>query len=291
MATDEPNYVGTQSCVSCHEAEAAAWKDSHHDLAMDHATPDTVLGDFDGARVTAGGVTFAAFPLVYAVMFSSLYSALMLILFALILRGVSFELSRGEMLAITGPSGAGKSTLLHLLGGLDRPTSGTYVLDSQDVSKLSRDQLAGVRNKKIGFVFQSFLLIPTLSAVENVQVPMFESPRKGRERTEHARQLLAAVGLTHRERHLPAQLSVGERQRVAIARAVINEPDLLIADEPTGNLDEKTGGHVLDYLFDLTRERGNTLILVTHDRNTARRCDRIRRTCGPKTASTSAPEA
>ena len=189
------------------------------------------------------------------------------------LRGIDLTIHRNEYTAIMGPSGSGKSTLLSMIGALDRPTSGEVYFDGQPLSGMQN--LDHLRARQIGFVFQSFLLIPTLSALENVQVPMFESPRRGRERTEHARQLLAAVGLTQRERHLPAQLSVGERQRVAIARALANDPALLLADEPTGNLDSHNERLVLDLFEEIQARRNLTLITVTHSQAVAPRARHV----------------
>lgn len=187
------------------------------------------------------------------------------------LRGVSLQVARGESLAITGPSGCGKSTLLHLLGGLDRPTAGTVSYDGTPLTSLDIDSF---RARQVGFVFQSFYLLPTLTALENVQVPMFESDRPRTERPRVAAELLAAVGLSHRLNQRPTRLSVGERQRVAIARALANNPALLLADEPTGNLDSKTQDEVLALLDAIRRERGITLIMVTHSAEVAAHADR-----------------
>ncbi len=186
---------------------------------------------------------------------------------------VSLEINKGEYVAIMGPSGSGKSTLLNLLGTLDRPTSGEIYFDGQPMSKM-RD-LDAFRSQKIGFVFQSFYLLPTLTAVENVQIPMFERPLSGRARIQRADELLKRVGMSHRSSHLPMQLSVGERQRVAIARALANEPPMLLADEPTGNLDSKSGASVLDLFDQLHRQRGMTLIVITHSLEVAERAERI----------------
>ena len=188
------------------------------------------------------------------------------------LRGVSLEVAPGESVAITGPSGCGKSTLLHLLGGLDRPTSGTVEFEGRPL--LAAD-LDAYRAHRIGFVFQSFYLLPTLSAMENVQVPMFEAPWPRRERRPRAERLLDEVGLGHRRDHYPGKLSVGERQRVAIARALANEPGLLLADEPTGNLDSVSQDEILRLLHRLRAERGLTLLMVTHSPDVARSCDRV----------------
>ena len=187
------------------------------------------------------------------------------------LRGVSLAVAERESVAVTGPSGCGKSTLLHLLGGLDRPTAGAVSFRGEPLATLDLD---GFRARQVGFVFQSFHLLPTLTAVENVQVPMFESSRPRAARAEHARHLLDVVGLSHRRDHLPGRLSVGERQRVAIARALANDPVLLLADEPTGNLDSRAQAEVLALLDRLRRDRGLTLIVVTHSPEVAAAADR-----------------
>ena len=187
------------------------------------------------------------------------------------LRGVSLTVERGESVAITGPSGCGKTTLLQLLGGLDRPTSGEIYFEGTPLAKVHLDTF---RARRLGFVFQSFHLLPTLSAVENVQVPMFEGPWPWSERAQRAGDLLDEVGLSHRKHHRPGRLSVGERQRVAIARALANGPTLILADEPTGNLDSRAQADVLDLLARLRAERGLTLIVVTHSREVAAAADR-----------------
>lgn len=186
---------------------------------------------------------------------------------------VSLEIRRGEYVAIMGPSGSGKSTLLNLLGTLDRPTSGEIYFEEKPMSVL-RD-LDNFRSRKIGFVFQSFYLLPTLTAIENVQIPMFEGPLPAAQRVRRAAELLESVGMAHRSKHLPAQLSVGERQRVAIARALANEAPLLLADEPTGNLDSHSGADVLDLFDQLHTEHGMTLIVITHSLEVAERAERI----------------
>lgn len=188
------------------------------------------------------------------------------------LRGVSLTVNRGGSVAITGPSGCGKSTLLHILGGLDRPTSGEVFVEGVPLNQLDLDEY---RARRVGFVFQSFYLLPTLTAQENVQVPMFEAPWPRSERAGKAEKLLSEVGLSHRLRHLPNRLSVGERQRVAIARALANEPTLLLADEPTGNLDSVAQGEVLEILARLRRERSLTLVVVTHSPEVAEWADRV----------------
>lgn len=190
-----------------------------------------------------------------------------------ILDDVSFGVERGESAAIVGPSGAGKSTLLALLAGLDEPSSGKVWLGGVDLSGLDEDGRASLRNREVGFVFQSFHLLPSLTAVENVLLPLELSAATDPE--PRAREALVRVGLEHRLRHYPRQLSGGEKQRVAIARAFVAEPSLLFADEPTGNLDNKTGERILELLFDLNAAAGTTLVLVTHDLDAAHRCDRL----------------
>ena len=188
------------------------------------------------------------------------------------LRGVSLNVEQNEAIAIMGPSGCGKSTLLHLLGGLDRPTGGEIYFRGTPLSRIDRDQY---RAREIGFVFQSFHVLGTLSAVENVQVPMFETTLGRRQRVEHAEALIEQVGLAHRRNHRPMQLSVGERQRVAIARALANEPTLLLADEPTGNLDSRSQNEVLQLLDDLRQRQGLTLIIITHSPEVAAAAQRV----------------
>jgi putative ABC transport system ATP-binding protein len=188
---------------------------------------------------------------------------------------VGLSIRRGEFVAIMGASGSGKSTLLNLLGALDRPTSGEVFFEDQPLSDLP--DLDRFRARKIGFVFQSFFLLPTLTTLENVQVPMFEGPLRVRKRCAKAQELLKLVGMSHRLHHRPPQLSVGERQRIAIARALANDPVLLLADEPTGNLDSRTAADVLDLFAHLHRDKGMTLVLVTHGQEVADRAERILR--------------
>jgi putative ABC transport system ATP-binding protein len=190
-----------------------------------------------------------------------------------VLRDVSFTIPEGAFVAIVGPSGSGKTTLLGLLAGLDVPTSGSVLMDADDLGKLSEDRRAQLRGAKVGFVFQSFQLIPTLTALENVQVPLELRGDGGA--PARARELLARVGLGDRVHHFPNQLSGGEQQRVAIARAFSNSPRLLFADEPTGNLDSETGSRIVELLETLNRESGTTIVLVTHDLQLARRAQRI----------------
>jgi putative ABC transport system ATP-binding protein len=192
------------------------------------------------------------------------------------LRGVSLDVNAGEFVAITGPSGSGKSTLMHILGCLDRPTSGQYVLDGQDVSRMSKDQLAEVRNQKIGFVFQGFNLLSRTTALDNVELPLlYRGGIRTAERHRRAIDALNAVGLGERSDHHPNQLSGGQQQRVAIARALITQPSILLADEPTGNLDTRTSIEVMGIFQRLNQERGITVLLITHEHDIAEYGTRI----------------
>ncbi len=191
-----------------------------------------------------------------------------------ILRGISFAVERGQFVAIMGPSGSGKSTLLGLLAGLDAPSAGKVILDGQEIQDLAEDDMAVLRGRKIGFVFQSYQLVPTLTAEENVLLPL-DLAGDGFAGAERARGLLERVGLADRFDHYPVQLSGGEQQRVALARAFVGRPPLILADEPTGNLDSANGKHVLDMLVELNRSEATTLVLVTHNRELAVRADRL----------------
>ena len=190
------------------------------------------------------------------------------------LDGVSFEIGRGEWVAIVGQSGSGKSTLMNLVGCLDTPTSGSYVLNGKEVARMTDDELAAIRNKEIGFVFQTFNLLPRTSAIQQVELPLVYGGASKRERRERAVAALKAVGLGDRMNHTPNEMSGGQRQRVAVARALINNPSILLADEPTGNLDSQTGAEIMA-LFDELNSRGNTIVLVTHEEDIAAHARRI----------------
>jgi putative ABC transport system ATP-binding protein len=191
------------------------------------------------------------------------------------LDGASFTIDKGEMITIMGPSGSGKSTLMSIIGCLDVPTGGKYSLDGESVESLDETQLANVRGQKIGFVFQQFNLLARTSALENVMLPLTYAGYSGKEREDLARKALERVGLSERTHHAPNELSGGQQQRVAIARAIVNEPNILLADEPTGALDSKTGVEIMDLFQRLHKENGQTVILVTHDAHVARHTDRI----------------
>ncbi|TDR26149.1 ABC transporter ATP-binding protein [Flavobacterium cheniae] len=191
-----------------------------------------------------------------------------------VLKGIDLEINKGEYVALMGPSGSGKSTLMNILGCLDTPTSGTYILNGKHVSEMQDDELAGIRNKEIGFVFQTFNLMPRTTALDNVALPMVYAGHSKSERVERATEVLTQVGLNDRMDHKPNQLSGGQRQRVAVARALVNKPSIILADEPTGNLDSKTSVEIMN-LFNEIHAKGNTVILVTHEEDIAAYAHRI----------------
>jgi len=191
-----------------------------------------------------------------------------------VLRGVSLDIFKNEYVALMGPSGSGKSTLMNILGCLDTPTAGKYILNDQDVSKMEDNALADIRNKEIGFVFQQFNLLPRLSALENVALPLIYAGLSKKQRTEKAKHVLELVNLTDRSHHKPNELSGGQSQRVAIARALVNDPAIILADEPTGNLDTKTSYEIMD-IFEKINAAGNTVVLVTHEEDIAHRARRV----------------
>ena len=190
------------------------------------------------------------------------------------LRGLSINIERGEYVAIMGPSGSGKSTLMNLIGCLDTPTKGSYLLNGKEVAEMNDDDLARIRNEEIGFVFQTFNLLPRATALHNVELPLVYAGISAKDRVERARQALEKVELTHRATHRPNELSGGQRQRVAIARALVNNPSILLADEPTGNLDSKTGEEIMQ-VFERLHQGGNTIILVTHEADIAAHAHRV----------------
>ncbi|MDH7913016.1 ABC transporter ATP-binding protein [Winogradskyella sp. SYSU M77433] len=191
-----------------------------------------------------------------------------------VLKGIDLDIKRGEYVAIMGPSGSGKSTLMNLLGCLDTPTAGSYILNGKDVSQMTDDELADIRNTEIGFVFQTFNLLPRTTALDNVALPMVYAGKSKKEREERAAEVLTDVGLADRMDHKPNQLSGGQRQRVAVGRALVNKPSIILADEPTGNLDSKTGTEIMA-LFDQIHASGNTVIMVTHEEEIAEHAKRV----------------
>lgn len=192
-----------------------------------------------------------------------------------VLKGIDLSIRKGEFVAIVGASGSGKSTMLHMIGLLDRPTTGSVLIEGRNAKEMSDDRLAEIRGRKIGFVFQFFNLYPTLNTRENVELPLWIQGVGRKERTERARKILSEVGLSDKENNMPSQLSGGQRQRVSIARALVTDPEIILADEPTGNLDSRTGQEVIDMLVRVRRETGKTVIIITHDRHVASHADRI----------------
>ncbi len=195
-------------------------------------------------------------------------------LFVHALKGVDINIHQGEFVAIMGPSGSGKSTLMHILGCLDTPTSGDYYIDDIKVSNISKNDLASIRNKKVGFVFQTFNLLPHMNILKNVELPLMYAGVSSKERKIKAKEVLESVGLGNRIKHKPSELSGGQRQRVAIARAIVNSPSIIMADEPTGNLDTESGTDILS-IFNNLHKQGHTIVMVTHDHNVAKFADRI----------------
>lgn len=192
-----------------------------------------------------------------------------------VLRGIKLTINEGDLIAIMGPSGSGKSTLMNIIGLLDRPTQGSYLLHNQEVSKLSSDTLAELRNHTIGFIFQAFFLLPRLNALQNVTMPLSYRPMLEQEKEERAKTLLTKVGVGELAKHKPSEMSGGQQQRVAIARALVTEPKIILADEPTGALDTKTGQAVMDLLIDINHKLKTTVIIVTHDPKIAEQCERV----------------
>ncbi len=190
------------------------------------------------------------------------------------LRGVSIKIKKGEFVSVMGPSGSGKSTFMNILGCLDKPTSGRYLLEGNDISSLSKDELAEIRNKKIGFVFQNFNLLPRSTAIENVELPLIYNDIPSNKRSKLAKDALLIIGLEGREKHYPTQLSGGQQQRVAIARAIINEPSIILADEPTGNLDTTTSAEIMEIFKSLNKD-GKTIIMITHETDIAAFAEKI----------------
>ncbi|ROS89054.1 ABC transporter ATP-binding protein [Muribaculaceae bacterium Isolate-039 (Harlan)] len=193
----------------------------------------------------------------------------------LVLENVNLTIEKGEFVSVMGPSGCGKSTLLNIVGLLDEPTSGSVIIDNTTIGKMSDSKLAAFRNSKLGFVFQSFHLINSLNVLDNVELPLIYRSMSASERQRRVREVLERVGLSHRLRHMPSQLSGGQCQRVAIARAIVGNPEIILADEPTGNLDSKMGAEVMDLLHSLNKEDGRTIMMVTHNEQQARQTDRI----------------